>query len=267
VKLHPVLRHPLTVVAVGVTSLSLAAGGGAVAAGLVTSHNIQDHTIRAVDIKSGVIGHDLIHDGGVRSLDIHDGAVHSADLNKALLAQIEKSTQGPVKVTSFNGSFAATNSTVTLTPDGVSAGPYADGATAGGSLKYTGLNGHKIGDVKDLVYYARYVATNSTSGDGAPYLVISLNNDANKATFSPNSQAPDPDVAEGPFHEWVATSGSWRYDNAGPDASQSFAALVAAHPNDTISGISVSTGTSAGTNLQSLTRWMEINGTTYDFGS
>lgn len=266
-KLHQVMRHPLTVVGVGVLTLSLAAGGGAVAAGLITSQDIKDHTIRGVDIKSNVVGHGAIRDGGVRSLDIHDGAVHSVDLNKEVLAQIEQSTQGPVRVSTFNGNFSASNGTVRLTPDGVTAGPYADGATAGGSLLYTGLNGHKVGDVKDLVYYARYVATNNTSGDGAPNLVISLNNGADTATFTPNDQVPDPDVAEGPFHEWVATSGSWRYDNANAGAAQSFPELVAAHPNDTISGILVSTGSSAGTNLQSLMRWMEINGTTYNFGS
>jgi len=44
--------------------------------------------------------------------------------------------------------------------------------------------------------------------------------------FSPNTQSPDPDVAEGASHEWVATSG---------------------------------------TDLAALLRWMEINGERFAF--
>jgi hypothetical protein len=79
---------------------------------------------------------------------------------------------------------------------------------------------------------------------------------------------PDPDLAEGPFHEWVATSGSWRYDDDegnGPD--QSWASLVAAHGNEKISRIVVSVGFSNGADLAGLLRWMDINGVRYSFGS
>jgi hypothetical protein len=154
-----------------------------------------------------------------------------------------------------------------MTPDGIEFGPYADGGAAGGSVKFSGLNGMKLSDVKNLVYFMRYTATGDSGGVGVPYLRIFLNGDNNDAIFSPNTQTPDADTAEGSFHEWVATSGSWRYDDdGGNNPDESFAQLVAAHGNDTISGIYISTGFSNGTNLSSLLRWMQVNGVTYNFG-
>ena len=247
-------RSRTAAVVTGAAALVLAAtGGGAVAAGMVTSHDIQDGTIRAVDIS----------DGGVNSRAIKDGSVHANDLGPGVAAQLARTKQ----VAGLAGKFRATNDSVALTPDGVAFGPYADGGNAGGSLKFTGLNGMKLSDVKNLVYDMRYTATGDTGGVGVPYLRIFLNNDNNDAIFSPNTQPSDPDVAEGPFHQWVATSGSWRYDDDGgngPDVS--YKQLVTDHGDDTISGIYISTGFTNGQNLSSLLRWLQVNGVTYHFG-
>jgi hypothetical protein len=248
------LRSRAAAVATGALVIGLAAtGGGAVAASLVTSHDIQDRTIRSVDLHSGAANHRVIKDGGV----------HASDLRPGLAAKLRRN----VYVKALTGHFRATNPSVSMTPDGIAYGPYADGGAAGGSVKFTGLNGMKLSDLKNLAYYMRYTATGDTGGVGVPYLRIFLNNDQNDAIFSPNTQSPDPDIAEGPFHDWVATSGSWRYDDDpgnGPD--ESFAQLVAAHGNDTISGIYISTGFTSGNNLSSLLRWMQVNGVTYNFG-
>jgi hypothetical protein len=232
-------------VTAGAAALVIASSaGGAIAASMITSGDIQDNTIRSVDI--------------------HDGGVHANDLS--LWAQNQL---GRVKhITKLNGDFSATSDTVSMTPDGVNFGPYADGGTGHGSIEFTGLNGSPLSAVKNLVYYARYVANNDTGGVGVPYLRVFLNGDNDDAIFSPNTQAPDPDIAQGPFHEWVATSGSWRYDDDGGNAGdESFADLLADHGTETISGIYVSTGFTNGENLQALLRWMQINGTTYTFGS
>lgn len=218
----------------------------------MTSADIKDGTVRAVDLHTGAANHRVIK----------NGSVHGNDLQPALKNKINRSRT----VSTLNGKFRATNPSVSLTPDGVEFGPYADGGAAGGSVQYTGLNGMTLNDVKNLAYYIRYTATGDSGGVGVPYLRIFLNNDNNDAIFSPNTQSPDPDVAEGPFHEFVATSGTWRYDDDpgnGPD--QSFASLVAAHGTDTISGIYISTGFSSGQNLSALLRWMQINGVTYHF--
>jgi hypothetical protein len=254
VNLPSVLRSRAAAVATGALVIGLAAtGGGAVAAGLVTSSDIKDGSVRAVDLHDNAANHRVIQDGGV----------HASDLSPALAKQLNSQKS----VTSLHHQFRATNPTVSMTPDGVEFGPYADGGNAGGSVKFSGMNGMKLSDVENLVYYMRYTATGDSGGVGVPYLRIFLNADADDAIFSPNTQSPDADVAEGPFHEWVTTSGSWRYDddgNNGPD--ESFSQLVADHGDDTISGIYVSTGFSNGQNLSSLLRWMQVNGVTYHFG-
>jgi hypothetical protein len=137
------------------------------------------------------------------------------------------------------------------------------------SVGYDGLNGQQLSAVAAFSYYMRFVASTSAGGTDVPCLRIFTNGDTHDAIFSPNTQVPDPDIAEGPFHEWVATSGSWRYDDDpgnGPDIS--FAALIAAHGTDVISAIDITTGFGGGsTNLASLLRWVEINGQRFAFHS
>lgn len=170
-------------------------------------------------------------------------------------------------VTSLVPPFEATNASVSLTPDGVEFGPYADGGAAGGSVYYSGLNGQPLSVVESLAFYIRYVSAADTGGVGVPYLRIFTDTGVeNSAIFSAITQAPDPDVAEGPFHEWVATSGSWRYnDDPGNGPDMSFAALIAAHGTEEISGIYITTGFTVGTDLAALLRWVEINGEKFVF--
>lgn len=253
-------------------ALILACGTGAVAAAKITSADIRDHTIQTVDLKAGSVttkvlkansvGGKKIKANNVNSSDVKDGSLKAKDLNAALNASL------PARVKNLNGAFTATNGTVTMTPDGVNFGPYADGGATGGSLVYNGLNGQPLSAVKNLVFYARYVANNDTGGVGVPFLRIFLNDNADDAIFSPNTQQPNPDIAQGPFHEWVATSGSWRFnDDAGNNPDITYAALLAAHGNEPISRIVLTVGFTNGTNLQSLLRWTQINGKTFTFGS
>jgi hypothetical protein len=172
-------------------------------------------------------------------------------------------------VTALSGPFGITNGTVSLTPDGVEFGPYANGGAAGGSVCYSGMNGDTLSDVENLAYYIRYVSDGDTGGVGVPYLRVFTDNGSDpdhSSIFSPNTQAPDPDVAEGPFHEWVATSGSWRYDDdAGNGPDMPYADLIADHGTETITNICVTTGNTAGTDLAALLRWLEINGERFVF--
>jgi hypothetical protein len=160
------------------------------------------------------------------------------------------------------------NGSVSQTPDGIEFGPYANGGTAGGSVEFTGLNGQPLSVVRSLVYFMRYTAATDPGGGGAPYLRIFLGNDVHDLIFSPNTQTPSPDIGPGPFHTWVGTSGTWRYDDdpGGTNPELSFAAQKAAHGTEVISGIYISVGNSAGTNLSALLREWQINATTYSFG-
>src|SRR5262245_14034616 len=172
-------------------------------------------------------------------------------------------------VTALEEPWTASNGTVSITPDGVEFGPYADGGSAGGSVCYSGMAGAQLSDVENLAYYIRYTSTGDSGGVGVPYLRVFTDAGAdpdNSSIFSPNTQAPDPDVAEGPFHEWVATSGSWRYnDDAGNDPDISFADLIADHGDEEITDICITTGNSAGDDLAALLRWLEINGERFTF--
>lgn len=172
-------------------------------------------------------------------------------------------------VSSLTAPWAATNSSVSITPDGVEFGPYANGGASGGSISYSGLNGQPLSSVESLSYYMRYVSTGDSGGVGVPYLRIFTDDGAggeNSSIFSPNTQSPDPVTDEGPFHEWVATSGSWRFnDDAGFNPDISYADLIAANGDQLITGIYISTGFSNGTDLASLLRWVEINGERFAF--
>ena len=167
--------------------------------------------------------------------------------------------------------FRATNASVKNTNDGVTFGPYADGGAAGGSICTNKLDGRRLNAVKHLAYVARYTADNDTGGVGVPYLRIFLRND-HDVIFSPNTQPPDPDIGEGPFHTWVATAGVWRYDDDAGAGGQygvngaPFGTVKADHGSEKITDICITTGFTAGTNLSALLRSWEINSKDYAFG-
>lgn len=152
-------------------------------------------------------------------------------------------------------------------------GPYADGGADGGSLYYSGLNGMPLRAVQSLVYSGMFTSDTGTGGVGAPYLRIFLNNDSNDAIFSPNTQGPSSKISEGEMHNWVATSGVWRYDDDAGSGGQyglngaPFSTLKNDHGSDVISGIYITTGFSAGTNLESLIRWFDVNSSSFEFGA
>jgi hypothetical protein len=244
------LVHGRTLAAVVVTVLVCGAATAGAAA-MITGANVKNGSLTGQDVKNGSLG----------KRELTDGV-------GALLSAI------PVRVTGAlpSNGFSATNGTVSNTPDGVTFGPYADGGAAGGSICTTTLNGKPLSAVQHLAYEARYTADTDTGGVGVPYLRIFLENDQHDAIFSPNTQPPDPDIAEGPFHTWVATAGLWRYDDDGGSGGEygfngaPFSQVVSDHGTEKISSICISTGFSAGTNLSALLRSWELNATDYAFG-
>lgn len=236
----------------------------AVAADFVTSRDIKNDTIRSVDVRDNTLTRADISDRAERSLRGQRGPQgEPGPRGRAGESAVER-------VTSLDGEFTATNASVSMTSDGVEFGPYADGGAAGGSVQFAGLNGETVADIDSLVYYARYTAQGDTGGVGVPYLRVFTDNGAggeNSIIFSPNTQGPDPDIDEGPFHEWVATSGTWRYnDDAGTGPDTSWQQIVADHGDEEITGIYISTGFSNGTELSSLLRWWQVNDQVFAFG-
>jgi hypothetical protein len=97
VKLQSALRSRTTAVATGALVIGLAAtGGGAVAAGLVTSHDIADGAVHSRDIHHNGVHSDNIKTNAVHTSEIRNGSVHGKDLRTGLLAKINApGPQGP----------------------------------------------------------------------------------------------------------------------------------------------------------------------------
>jgi hypothetical protein len=202
----------------------------------------------------------------ITGADIKDGSLTGDDFDGAVRPATRITDALPT-----NG-FRATNDTVKNKKDGVTFGPYADGGAEGGSICTNKLNGQPLNDVTHLAYIARYTATGDTGGVGVPYLRIFLENDTHDAIFSPNTQPPDPDIGEGPFHTWVATAGLWRYDDDAGSGGQygvngaPFGTVKQDHGDEVISDICITTGFTAGADLSALLRSWELNARDYAFG-
>ena len=167
----------------------------------------------------------------------------------------------------LDGDFPATNASVATTLDGVQFGPYSDGGTASGSVRFDGLNGQTLADITQLSYTVKH----SSADDNpitAPYLRIFLAGghnvvfDATKcATVVPNEDV---------LNSYDVITGEVRYDddpcNSG-SSQQAWANVVAAHDSEVITGIYVTTGFSGGDTVSALLRSIEVNGTEYVFGA
>jgi len=174
-------------------------------------------------------------------------------------------------VDTLTSPWQVSNPTVVLTPDGLTFGPYPDGSTGGGSIRYLGLNGQPFTAVRNLAYNMRYLDDEMVLLDigASPYARIFTQDSggtAHDAVFTPGSQIYR-GQGPGPFQELVATAGMWRYDDDAGTGGVPLADLQAAHPDDVITKITVTLGFTDGTNLAGLLRWVQINGNRYTFGS
>ncbi len=254
------------IVAVMITVLVCGAATAGAAA-LITSADVKDDSLKSKDIKNGTLQSKDVKNGSLGADDLKNGSIGKKKLNPELLDAIPVRITGPLPTNGFTATTAVEN-----TSDGIVFGPYADGGTEGGSLCTDALDGKTLNDVEHLAFEARYTAEGDTGGVGVPYLRIFLEDDAHDAIFSPNTQPPDPDVQEGPFHTWVATAGVWRYDDDGGSGGEygltgaPFDTVKGDHGTEVISSICISAGFSAGTDLSALLRTWEVNATDYAFG-
>jgi Collagen triple helix repeat (20 copies) len=290
------ISRPSPAIVLSIVAVVLAMSGSAFAARtLITGKDVKDGSLTGADVKNGSLS---LADIGKSSRDRLTGAKGdkgatgpqgAAGAQGATGPQGAAGPQGPPGPHGATGpkgdqgdtgpqgpagsdgswfpkGFFITNKSVGLTASGADFGPYTDGGSAGGSVLYTGLNGKKLSDITALVYRAKYT-TDDDNTVGVPYLRVFLNDDAADVIFSPNTQ-PTPDIAEDVFHAWDVTAGTVRYDDdlgAGPDTS--WADVLADHGDDTISGIYVSAGFSAGQNLHVLVSDLTVNDKAFHFGA
>jgi hypothetical protein len=251
------------------TAVALAAGGTAVAASLITGKDVKNGSLTGKDVKNGSLKAKELTSGARRSLRGQKGAKGDTGPAGPAGAKGDKGAPGSsseTRITSLpSGGFEATNSTVSVTNDGVKFGPYADGGTSGGSVCYDGLNGRTLSDVSTLIYRASYT-TDDDNTVGVPYLRIFLEADTHDVIYSPNTQ-PIPATAEGVEQEWVVNDGTVRYDDdAGNNPDEDWLDVKAAHADEVISAVCITTGFSGGDNLSALLRSVDINGSRVVFG-
>jgi hypothetical protein len=195
-----------------------------------------------------------------------------------------------IPINQLSGSFQGTNPSVASTNDGVQFGPYADGGATGGSLYYSGFNGRTLADISALSYVARYNTDDNTTV-GVPYLRIFLNGDADDVIFSPNTQ-PVPQTDENVDNAYNVVAGTVRYDDDDGDGivdctedldpstcpgaadntpsefgigGASWNDVRNAHATESVSGIYVSAGFSAGVNLSVLLTHLGVNADDFCF--
>jgi hypothetical protein len=110
----------------------------------------------------------------------------------AIFAAAGQATALDVPVQSLrDGDFAASNTSVTKTPDGVHFGVYADAGRHGGALVYSwmqgALNENELSELETLAYTYRY-STSNHEPNAAPYLRIDLRDadgEPHRVTFDP----------------------------------------------------------------------------------
>ncbi len=190
-------------------------------------------------------------------------------------------TAATINVPDLQGDFRATNSTVTMTPDGIHFGTYADGGNLGGTAITHLFDGQPLSAITGLSYTFTYRALGEpTDGatywySAAPYLRVFLDTSGDGAV--------DEDVILDPGYctkEQVAQStdltfqmvgnARLRYSDDGCDSlanQATWASIVAAHGSEKIVGILVSQGFSVGNDVSGLLRKITLNGDTYLFGS
>lgn len=169
----------------------------------------------------------------------------------------------------LTGDFSGSNATVATSLDGVTFGPYPDGGAWGGSVVYTGANGLKLNQITQLSYTVDHSSAND-SPIAAPYLRIFLDGDTHDVIFDP-TQCASTVPAEDVFNTYEVTTGDVRYDDDSCDGvapdQQSWATVVAAHGNEVVSGIYVTTGFAGGAPLSAILRSLKVDGTSFVFGS
>jgi hypothetical protein len=163
--------------------------------------------------------------------------------------------------------------------DGVQFGPYPDGGAWGGSVLYSGANGLTLGDITQLSFMVKH-SSQTDSPIGSPYLRIFLDEvcgvppDTFQCTviFDATSCATVVPT-EDEFHTYEVTTGTdaqIRYgdDACGPDPNPGdWAAVQAAHADEVITGIFVTTGFTGGIGLSAILRTLGVNDEEFTFGS
>jgi len=276
------IRIQSAAIAAGI-SLAMGAGGAVAATQLHIARGSVDHTklskglnaerqsnlkrIAALERKAGVPG-----PAGAKGTTGANGANGANGAQGVAGPTGATGVTGPQGPAGHNGGLPdgvfVTNKSVGLTASGVVFGPYADGGANGGSIYYSGANGLKLRDLTKLAYTFKYASDNH-SAIGAPYLRVFLNDDNDDVAFDATKCATTV-PAEDTSLTYNAVAGDVRYDDDSCDGvapdQQPWADVIAAHGDDVVSGVYVTTGFTGGTNLRATVTNLTVNEQDLTFG-
>jgi hypothetical protein len=171
----------------------------------------------------------------------------------------------------LSGDFGGTNASVATSLDGVQFGPYPDGGAWGGSVLYSGANGLTLGDITQLSFMVKHSSAND-SPIGSPYLRVFTNDGTNDHSVIFDATECETVIpTEDGFHTYEVTTGDVRYDDDAcdgvPPDQQPWATVQAAHADEVIIGIFVTTGFTGGIGLSAILRTLSVNDEEFTFGS
>jgi hypothetical protein len=264
------VKKGITLVAVLVGVLAVTSGAFAAKQYLITSSS---------QIKNGVIKVTDLSPGARRALQGGKGAQGQAGQAGPQGPKGDPGSAGPQgpqgpagkaapTLQRLAGDFSGTNASVATSLDGVHFGPYSDGGAWGGSVRYDGADGLKLAQITQLSYEAMYSAADAAP-IGDAYLRIFLTN-GKDVVFDP-TQCAKTVPAKNVFHKFEVVGNDVRYDDDAcdgvPPDQQHWSDVLAAHGQDVISGIYVTTGYTGGSNLTALLRSLSVNGHEFTFGS
>jgi hypothetical protein len=155
---------------------------------------------------------------------------------------------------------------VVLTTGGVKFGPYPDGGTAGGSLRYDGLDGQPLSAINKLAFTFRY-STADANKIGVPYLRVFLS-DGSDIILDPSECATKtvPENTVTTLDMTKATTLRYNDDACGANYTPlTWDQIVAAHGTQTITAIKVSAGFSGGRDLTAFLTKLEVNKDKFTF--
>ena len=275
-------------IVLGVVAVVLACTGSAAAGSLITSGKIKDGTIQGRDIRKGTITTDRLSKGVQRELkrsgtpgakgDKGDKGDTGAAGPSLQGSAPQPGPAGPALPADFSTSSSftlggngdvATIVPVTLTSGGVKFGPYPDGGTQGGSLRYDGLDGKKLSQLTHLAFTYTYTSDDHPTA-AVPYMRVftrDAGGDDHDIVLDP-SQCARVKVPEGTEQTRAVESVNYlRYDDDActPDGEKDWSQMVAAHGDETISAIKVSEGFAGGKNATALVRRLVVNDKTFSF--
>jgi hypothetical protein len=271
----------------GVVAVVLACTGSAAAGSLITSGKIKDGTIRGRDIRKGTITTDRLsakvqHElkrSGTPGLQGPKGDKGDKGDTGATGPSVQGSAPQPAAATlpaAFSTSSSFTESDdidtivpVTLTSGGVKFGPYADGGTQGGSLRYDGLDGKKLSELTNLAFTFTYTSDDHPTA-AVPYMRVftrDANGDDHDIVLDP-SECAQVKVPEGTEQTRAVESVDYlRYDDDActPNNKKDWSQMVADHGDETITAIKVSEGFAGGENATAFVSRLVVNGKTFSF--